>query len=144
MIAALLDINVVLDVFLAGPPGWRTRLPCSPRINEERCRRFVRSVDPHHFLHVRRNADLARAVRRPVGECLDSFDIVPIDRKALELARSMPGADFEDNLQIACAVEARLDAIVTRDPAGFLSSPIPVLTPAQLIAQLREETAGGV
>lgn len=44
--------------------------------------------------------------------------------------------DYEDNLQIACAVEAGLDAIISRDPAGFTQSPIPVLTPAALLLQL--------
>jgi len=40
----------------------------------------------------------------------------------------------EDNPHIACAVEARLDAIVTRNPNDFADSPVPVLTPAELLA----------
>ncbi len=48
----------------------------------------------------------------------------------------MTGADFEDNLQIACAVEARLDAIVTRDTKGFAGSPVPALSPAELLARI--------
>ncbi|GEM_PF-5993728 len=47
-------------------------------------------------------------------------------------ASSMSTSDFEDNLQIACAIEAQLDAIVTRDPAGFAQSPIPAMTPVEL------------
>ena len=39
-------------------------------------------------------------------------------------------------LQIACAVEARLDAIVTRNATDFVGSPIPVLTPTELLALL--------
>jgi hypothetical protein len=31
---------------------------------------------------------------------------------------------------------ADLDAIVTRDPKGFAGSPVPVLSPAELLAQL--------
>jgi hypothetical protein len=54
----------------------------------------------------------------------------------LALARTWPGNDYEDNILIACAVEARLDAIVTRDPRGFAGSPVPVLTPAELVTQL--------
>jgi hypothetical protein len=48
----------------------------------------------------------------------------------------LPGNDFEDNVQIACAVIAGLDAIVTRDPKGFAGSPVLVLTPAELLARL--------
>ena len=54
----------------------------------------------------------------------------------LEMATTFPGSDFEDNLRIACAVEARLEAIVTRNPKDFAGSPIPILTPVELLALL--------
>jgi hypothetical protein len=54
-------------------------------------------------------------------------------RQTLDYARKLSGADFEDDLQIACAVQSQLDAIVTRDPAGFSSSVIAVYTTAQLL-----------
>jgi hypothetical protein len=50
------------------------------------------------------------------------------------------GSDFEDNLHIACAMEARLDASVTRNPKDFDGSPIPVLTPAELLAILAQDS----
>jgi hypothetical protein len=43
---------------------------------------------------------------------------------------------IEDNLQVASAVEARREAIVTRDPKGFAGSPLLVLTPAEFLAKL--------
>ncbi len=52
------------------------------------------------------------------------------------MATTFPGSDFEDNLQIACAVEATLDAIVTRNPKDFARSPVMILTPAELLALL--------
>jgi hypothetical protein len=51
-------------------------------------------------------------------------------------AQAMPGSDFEDNLQIACAIHVGVDLIITRDPRGFARSPLPVATPADLVAQL--------
>jgi predicted nucleic acid-binding protein len=136
MIAALLDINVVLDVFLARAP-WVADSAVVLAANQRG--EFVGHLSaasiPTIFYIVRRNADLAKALR-VVTECLASFDIVPVDRKALELAHSMPGSDFEDNLQIACAVEAGLDAIVTRDLKGFAGSTVAVLTPAELLARI--------
>ena len=38
-----------------------------------------------------------------------------MDRAILEAAATMPGADFEDNIQLASAVTAGVDAIVTRE-----------------------------
>ena len=59
-----------------------------------------------------------------------------VDRTALEMATTLPGSDFEDNLQIAYAVEAGLDAIVTRNAKDFVGSPIRILTPAEFLALL--------
>ena len=52
------------------------------------------------------------------------------------MATTLIGSDFEDNLHVACAVQARLDAIVTRNRKDFAGSPVPVLTPAELLALL--------
>ena len=54
------------------------------------------------------------------------------------------GQDFEDHLKLSSAVAANLDAIVTRDEAGFRHSPIAVLTPTQLIAKLTPMAPGNV
>jgi hypothetical protein len=48
----------------------------------------------------------------------------------------LPGNDFEDNLQIACATLASLDLILTRDKNGFKDATIPVLSPDELVIQL--------
>jgi hypothetical protein len=55
----------------------------------------------------------------------------------------MAGSDLEDNVSLACALAAGLDAIVTRDPKSFASSPIPVLSPAELLAQLPKDDPEG-
>ncbi|MFN0019644.1 MAG: PIN domain-containing protein [Pirellulaceae bacterium] len=68
--------------------------------------------------------------------CLATLDIIPTDQTTLLAAQSLAGPDFEDNLQIASAVQAGVDAIVTRDPRGFASSKVPALTPSDVAATL--------
>jgi predicted nucleic acid-binding protein len=136
MIGVLVDINVVLDVFLARSPWLADSASVIQAGFDGQLTAHLSAASlPTIFDIVRRNADLARA-RAVVDECLKSFQIVPVDRQALELAASRPAPDFEDNVLIACAMLARLDAIVTRDPKGFVGSPVPALSPAELLAQL--------
>ena len=132
----LLDINVVLDVLLNRAP-WVSE--SSAVWDAHRDGRFSAHVAafslPTIFYIVCKHNDLAKA-HDAVRVCLETLEIAPVVRSTLELARSQPLSDYEDNLQIACAIEAQLDAIVTRDPAGFAQSPVPVMTPAELLKRL--------
>ena len=48
----------------------------------------------------------------------------------------MAGSDLEDNVCMACAVIASLDAIVTRNTKDFAGCPVRILTPSELVALL--------
>lgn len=87
------------------------------------------------FHIVRRTAGITGA-GEAVDACLSVFTIVPIDRTVLEQARLLPGTDFEDNVQVACALAANLEAIVTRDPADFADSSISAIAPRDVLARL--------
>ena len=52
---------------------------------------------------------------------------------SLKAADLFTGADFEDNLQAACAATAYVDVIVTRDKRGFYGIATKVLTPEELL-----------
>ena len=59
--------------------------------------------------------------------------ICPVNRTVLESAFASGLTDFEDAVQIYSAIAQNLDAIVTRDATGFLSSSIPVSSIRQLL-----------
>jgi hypothetical protein len=59
-----------------------------------------------------------------------------VDRPLLEAALALPGADFEDNVQIACAQAANLDLIVARNVADFTRSPVPTVEPPAVVQHL--------
>lgn len=134
----LLDTNTVLDVFLVRQPWFAeaSRVWDAHRMAQITAYIAAFSV-PTIFYVLRRQTDLAHA-HDAVGICLASFEVVPVQRTTLEAACRLPGTDFEDNLQLACAVEAQLDAIVTRDPGGFPGATMPILTPADLLTRLAQ------
>jgi hypothetical protein len=89
--------------------------------------------------YVARKAVGIPKARAAVQKCLGGFSILPIDKQSLVDAQAMPWNDFEDNIVIAAAMTASVDAIVTRNVADFAHSPIPVWEPAELLKRL----AGG-
>lgn len=68
--------------------------------------------------------------------------ICPVNRAVLESAFNSGLNDFEDAIQIFCAVAQGLEAILTRDTQGFLSSPVPVLSIQELLQQLETQNRG--
>lgn len=131
----LLDTNVILDVLLVRQPWFGD----ADALWQECIRGTVlgyvaASTLTDIFYITRKHADLQHA-HAAVRDCVAGFELCPVDGQAIRLAISLPGSDFEDNLQIACATIAGLEAIVTRD-GSFDQSQVPVLSPAEALARL--------
>lgn len=132
----LLDTNVILDALLQRAP-WVVQANSIWQASQlgrlEAAMTASALTDVYYIARRHSGATQARIVLRA---CLDDLTILPVDEALLEQAWLIQIADFEDALQVACAVRDNLDAIVTRDPAGFVGSSVPVLSPTDLIARL--------
>jgi len=135
----LLDINVVLDVLLNRTPWVNEAADVWDAHAQGRVNAYIAGFSlPTIFYVVRRQNDLTEA-HEAVRVCLETLQIASLGRSTLELAQQQTISDYEDALQIATALEAGVDAIVTRDPAGFAHSSVPAISPAELLAQLPPE-----
>ncbi|NET62487.1 MAG: PIN domain-containing protein [Symploca sp. SIO2E6] len=74
-----------------------------------------------------------------IQELLKVFKIPVNGSKKADRALGYNASDFEDALQISAAVAAYADYIVTLDTKGFSKSPIPVVTPAEMLCLLRDK-----
>ena len=139
MIHALLDTNVIIDALLERDP-WETDAGAIMQADLDG--QFVAYVTATSltdiFYVTRRQAGRERAWEL-VQATLNQLSIISVGGDELEAAVMLEGNDFEDNLQIACAMSLQLDFIVTRDSSGFTGSPMPVLTPQQLLSRLSED-----
>jgi predicted nucleic acid-binding protein len=132
----LLDLNVVLDVFLNRVP-WVVDSAAVLQANHTGLVQGCLSAPALTtlFYIVRKQVDRQRAFE-VIDECLKAFELIPVDLPTIMRARSIGGKDFEDDLQIACAVEGQVVAIVTRDAKGLTHGPIPTLSPVALLQRL--------
>ena len=67
---------------------------------------------------------------------LQVFSVASVDEQVIRQALAWGWRDFEDAVQMATAVHANLDYLVTRNPKDFETRPIPVLQPAHLLPLL--------
>ncbi len=135
----LMDTNIVLDVFLPSRNVSAIELQNSNDVWQASDKRKIIAyisasslTDIFYIADSRANNALARQV---VHTCLKSLRICTVDYATLDHADQLPGSDFEDNVQIACALRYGLDAIITRD-RKFHSGIVPLLTPTELLKQI--------
>lgn len=129
----LFDTNVLLDVLLRREP-W---LEASSRAWDAHAsglvEGYVAAVSFTDLFYVLSKLSGRDSARKAIRACLATFAVAAVDREVLLIADALPGEDFEDNVQAACAQALGLDAIVSRDTSGFSAAMVPVLTPAELL-----------
>lgn len=129
----LFDTNVLLDALLAREPFVTDAAFLLEAVEAGRVEGFLSAttVTDVHYL-VRRQTGNAETAIAAVVQLLALLEICTVDRSVLEQAIALGFDDFEDGVQVACAIAMRLEAIVTRDVNGFTGSPIPALSPEAL------------
>lgn len=132
----LLDTNVVLDVLLNRQPWVKDAAAVWQANDDGRIMAYLTASTFTDIFYIARKVTDIAGARQAVRTCLEAFEICDVTRHTLQLAETLPGNDFEDNLQIACATLQNLDAIVTRDKAGFQSLSMAVFEPADLLTKL--------
>lgn len=139
MIHALLDTNVILDALLERLPWnvdasalWQAKL-------DDLFIAYVTATSVTDIFYITRRHAGREKAWQVIHVILDQLSIIPVGIDDLRLATTIGGRDFEDNLQVACAVRMQLDAIVTRDFSGFSVNNIPILTPQQMLLKLSED-----
>jgi predicted nucleic acid-binding protein len=132
----LFDTNVVLDALLDREP-WsnEAKLLWRAHLNGQLDAHFTATALTDVFYVARKIGGRDQAWNA-VRACLDQLGIISVGANELRAAAGLAGNDFEDNVLMACAAAASLDAIITRDASGLAGSPVEVLTPAGALNRL--------
>jgi predicted nucleic acid-binding protein len=136
-VRVLIDTNILLDFLLQREPFFQDAELLFDAIDSGLVIGCVTATTLTDIFYIaQKHTRSIEQARQAVAEILTVMTICPVDRAVLESAFNSGLTDFEDAVQIFCAVTQGLEAILTRDKRGFLSSPIPVLSISELLQQL--------
>ena len=130
------DTNVLLDGYFQRPGAAASDqvIALCDRVKHSGCIAWHTLSNAHYL--VRGHAKSGQIALQFITDLLSWADVAETTTAdALQATRSGM-SDFEDALQMVAAIAAGADAIVTRNVADSKSSPLPVMTPEQLMAHL--------
>jgi predicted nucleic acid-binding protein len=136
-VRVLIDTNIVLDYLLEREPFLQDAEALFDAINSGQVMGYVTATTLTDIFYIaRRQTRSVELARQAVSSTLAVMVICSVNRAVLEAAFASALADFEDAVQICCAISQGLEVIVTRDTQGFSGSVIPVWSVRQLLEQL--------
>ena len=132
-----LDINVLLDVFQKREPHYAASAQVVGMVTVG----TLAGVCPAHGLTtlyylVRKHASKPDA-EEAMDQVLRHFQIGNLEAVDWQRARRLPFADFEDAVVATVARATASAFIITRNVDDFAGSPVPAITPADFLSQMR-------
>jgi predicted nucleic acid-binding protein len=115
------DVNVLLDSALRRTPWQADADAILAAGRTGRIAVCLSSLTLANFHYTARKAIGNLPARQSVDDLVRACEVLPVDRSTFLRAQTLAGPDFEDDLQLACALQAAVAAIV---PAIRGASPI--------------------
>lgn len=133
----LVDTNIVLDALLEREPFFGDARALMEAIDSGQIVGYVTATTiTNIFYIVRRQTRSIDRASLAVSETLAAMQICLVDRNILEAAFAFNMRDFEDAVQLGCAIAENLDAIITRNPQDFEGAALPILSARELLENL--------
>lgn len=132
----LIDTNIILDVVLEREQWFAEAAQLLSRIEEGRAQGYLAGHSVTTVYYVVEKTRDERTARQAVSDLLDILTVVPPTDAVLRRALSLPMTDFEDAVQVACALKVGADYIVTRNRRDFEGVDVSAEPAGAVLAQL--------
>jgi predicted nucleic acid-binding protein len=132
----LIDTNIVLDLLLEREPFVEKAILIFEQIEQGKLKGYIAATTITNIFYIIRKTESREVAIAAINRLLTGIQFCAVDRQTIETALSLGLKDFEDSIQLACAILSQLDGIVTRDRKDFVGSNLPIYAPTELLNQL--------
>ena len=129
----LFDTNVVLDVLLDRKPHVDASLALMTQVEQKKIKGYLcaNSVTTLDYL-ITKTLNRTQA-KHTIKNLLSLFSIAPVNESTLRIALDLDFSDFEDAVLYQSAIDAGINAIVTRNGRYFKKAKLPIYSPQELL-----------
>ena len=135
-LSVLIDLNILLDVFQKRQPFYESSANVLAAVETGRIIGFIAAHSlPTLFYLIKKDKGIAEA-KSVMTNLLQFIKISPVDQTTIEQALNLDYEDFEDALQMMCAVQGKMTCLITRNVKDFHPALLPVMQPVDFLASL--------
>jgi predicted nucleic acid-binding protein len=138
----LIDLNLILDVLQRREPFYLTSAHILAHAEMGLIKGYVAAHTLTTLFYLIARDQSPDVARISLTDLLQFLTVAPVDQLTIEQALNLPYRDFEDAVQMMCAVQVGASYLVTRNVPGYQAGPLPALQPAELLALLNPLSYG--
>ena len=133
----LIDTNVILDVLCSRESFVKFSSIVWKYCEVSRIEGYISALSVPNIVYILRKELTPEKTKQVIDTLFLIFNVADLRASDLKKAGAMKSGDYEDALQMICAERIRADYIVTRNTSDFAGSRVPVITPYELVGELR-------
>ena len=124
------DTNILLDVLLEREGFYHDALKIWANAEEGNVEACIAAISLNNVHYVLRKLKSETTAMIAIKILLQIFKVVPVDAEILRRAVDFHDRDFEDDIQLQCALRAKCSQLFTRNPNHYDHSAAAVVPPS--------------
>jgi predicted nucleic acid-binding protein len=132
----LIDLNILLDVLQKREPFYSASANLLAAVEKVRVDGYVaaHSLTTLFYL-IKKDRGIADA-KALITNLLQFIKVASVDQTTIEQALNLNYPDFDDAVQMMCAVQCKVNCLVTRNIKDYQPALLPVMQPVDYLATL--------
>lgn len=134
---ALLDTDVVLDLFLERKPFAEAAAILFSKVEEEEIHGYISATTITTIYYLASKTIGVRKAKWATRKLLTFLEVAPVDKAVIEGALEGKYKDFEDGVIAEAARQIQANVIITRNVKDYKASPVPAHSPLEMLKILK-------
>lgn len=128
------DTNILLDVLLEREGFYYDALKIWANAELGKVEAYIAAISLNNIHYVMRRLKSETTAMVALKILMRIFKVVSVDADVLRLAVDFHDKDFEDDIQLQCALKAKCVQLFTRNPNHYDNSLIAVVPPSGFVS----------
>ena len=132
----LIDINVILDVLQKREPFYNASSQLLAAVESGKVKGFISANSITTLFYLIRKDTSTSQARAVITNLLQILRVSAVDQETIEKALNLDYRDYEDAVQMICALQSKADFLITRNTKDYQPALLPVMQPVDFLNTL--------